>query len=60
MSKATTFEVEIAPQLANTGTLELVVRESLDALIGFEASVLVEQKNDRTLQVTIIEKPRLS
>lgn len=55
MSNATTFEVQIATQRATTGTIETVVRESLKALIGYDANVIVIQKNDRTLSVTIVD-----
>jgi hypothetical protein len=55
MSKVTTFEVKITPQRANSGTMETVVRESLKALIGFDANVSIVQKDDYTLTVTITE-----
>jgi len=58
MRTATTFEVTISPQRATTGTMETVVRESLKALIGFEANISIIQKDDRTLSVTILESAK--
>ena len=55
MTNATSFEVKIAPQRANSGTMETVVRESLKALIGYDSNVIIIQKNDTTLHVTICE-----
>ena len=55
MKNTTTFEVKITPQRANSGTMETVVRESLKALIGFDANVSISQKDDYTLSVTITE-----
>jgi len=55
MSEATTFEVKIAPQRANTGTIEKVVREAFKALIEYNSNVIVIQKNDTTLHVTICD-----
>ena len=56
-TESTIFEVEIAPQRANTGTMANVVRESFRALIGFDANVIITQTSDRTLEVTITGTP---
>ena len=60
MSKATTFQVDISPQRADTETIAKCIKESLDALIGFDAGVHILQKDDTTLDIVIIEKVRLS
>jgi len=39
---------------ANTGTIENCIKASLKALDVFEAGVHVLQKNDRTLDITIV------
>lgn len=55
MNYSTTFEVTIMPQRATTGTMETVVRESLKA-IGIDSNIIIIQKNDTTLDVTICER----
>jgi len=55
MTEATTFEVKIAPQRANTGTMETVVREAFKALIEYDANVIIVQKDDYTLSVSICD-----
>ena len=56
MSNPTTFELDIAPTRANTGLIEKSIQASLQAMIGAETSVIVSQKNDRTLEVSIFQR----
>lgn len=53
--KATTFEVKISPQRANSGTIETCLKASLKKLIDYDANVMVDQLNDTTLRVSIVE-----
>ena len=55
MSKThTNFEVTVAPQRARTGTIEKVIQAAFEEVTGRDVDVIVNQKNDRTLEVTVV------
>ena len=56
MNNVTRFEVKIHPHRASTGTIEKAIRESFRAVIGADPGVFVVQKDDRTLEVSVITK----
>lgn len=49
----TTFELKCHAHRASTGLIEHSIEESVKALIGADARVVVVQLNDTTLSVTI-------
>ena len=52
-----TFTVTISPQKARVNDFEHVIEEALRAYSGCNTSTHVRQKDDTTLEITVVQAP---